>query len=403
MPTDMNARVPYTWEDRQPHLELHFPVAEFERRVRGVQEALGRRGLSALAVYGAAGQESNVRYLSGFESWWGESLVMVPRRGDPILITSSIFHGEPMHSNVQTTWIKDLRPVLNPHSTATPKSLLAMGQEVLADWGIATGRVAFADLSQIPVRVERDLKALWPGADVEDGLTILLRLRRIKSPAEIQLLHRLGQITSAGMDAGMAAAKPGATESDVGAAVHAGCVARGAERMVYGCLTAAGPRSHMKNIFPRPDKRIRENELVVIDIGCQLGGYRSDMSRNVVAGHPSAEVRRLLDACLEAEDAGLRHTKPGVPVVSVVQVMSKIIADRGLQAWDWSTGHGFGLESLEEPFFYPTNTAVLEPGMCFFIEPMIVPTTIGTVCLEDMVLVTEDGCEEFTTSKKRVW
>jgi len=401
--TDVEARVPYSWEDRKPVLELDFPAAEFEERIRAVQHALAQRGADALAVYGGASQESNVRYLSGFGSWWGDALVMVPRRGDPVLITNSIFHGEPMHSNLQTTWIQDLRPLLNPHSTGTPKSVVEAGRDVLGEWGALTGTVAFVDLDQAPSRITRELSACWPQVHVHDGAPILAGLRRIKSPAEIDLVRRLGRIASAGMDAGMAAVRPGVTESEVAAAVHAGCIGAGAERMGYGVLASAGQRSHMKNIFPRPDKRIRENELVVIDLGCQLGGYRSDMSRNIVAGEPPMELRRLLDACLDAEDAGIRHTRPGVSVVSVVTVMNDVIRRHGSEAWDWSTGHGFGLDTVEEPFFHPTNTAVLEPGMCFYIEPMIVPPTVGTICFEDMVVVTEDGCEVVTTSKRRMW
>ncbi len=403
MVTDVHARVPYAWEDREPVLELDFPVTEFERRLHAVQQALAECGAGALAVYGAASQESNVRYLSGFGSWWGDALVMVPRNGDPVLITNSVFHGEPMHSNLQTTWIRDLRPLLNPHSTGMPKSVIEAGKDVLAEWGLCTGTVAFVDLDQIPVRISRDLAAFWPQVDLQDGASILAGLRRIKSAAELELLRRLGRIASAGMDAGIAAVRPGVTESEVAAAVHAGCIAAGAERMGYGVLVSAGRRSHMKNIFPLPDKRIREDELVVIDIGCQLGGYRSDMSRNAVAGTPSAELRRLLEACLDAEDAGLRHTRPGVPVVSVVAVMNDVIRRHGWEAWDWSTGHGFGLDAVEEPFFHPTNTALLERGMCFYIEPMIVPPTIGTICFEDMVVVSAEGCEVVTTSQRRVW
>jgi Xaa-Pro aminopeptidase/Xaa-Pro dipeptidase len=255
----------------------------------------------------------------------------------------------------------------------------------------------------IPAKVGEDIRKQWPHATIVDGLDILLRMRRIKTPAEIAVIRKLADATSVGMNAGLAAVKAGATESEVAAAVHAGCVAAGAERMVYGCLASAGPRSFMKNIFPRPDKAILQDELVVIDIGAKLGGYQSDMSRNAVAGRPTDEVRRLLEACVEAEEVGLEATRPGVPVVSVVTAMKEVIAGHGFAEWDWTTGHGFGLDLVEEPHFYPTNTALLEPDMCFYIEPMIVPTSVGTVCFEDMVLVTEGGGEQLTSSPKRVW
>ena len=89
--------------------------------------------------------------------------------------------------------------------------------------------------------------------------------------------------------------------------------------------------------------------------------------------------------------------------MDVVKTMKDVIAEGGWAEWDWSTGHGFGLDLAEDPLFIPSNHEPLEAGMCFYIEPMIIPTHIGTACIEDMVLVTEDGCEELTTSRKRAW
>ena len=108
-PTDVNARVPYSFRDREPWLELDVPMAEFRRRVSETQQLVAAHGFAALAVYARGGEESNVRYLSGFSPWWGEAMVMVPQAGEPVLLTNAIFHGEPMHSNLQTTWFKDIR------------------------------------------------------------------------------------------------------------------------------------------------------------------------------------------------------------------------------------------------------------------------------------------------------
>jgi len=170
-----------------------------------------------------------------------------------------------------------------------------------------------------------------------------------------------------------------------------------------GCFAIAGQRSFMKNVWPKPENIVQPGDLVVVDIGARLGGYQSDMSRNIVAGRPTDEVRRMLEACLEAEEVGLRATRPGVTVSSVLNAMKDVIREHGFSEWDWTTGHGAGMDILEEPFFGPDSQDVLERGMTFYIEPMIVPTHIGTICIEDIVLVTDDGCEELTTSVKRTW
>jgi Xaa-Pro aminopeptidase len=106
----------------------------------------------------------------------------------------------------------------------------------------------------------------------------------------------------------------------------------------------------------------------------------------------------LLEACLEAQQVGLELIKPGARAMAVVDGMKEVVARYGFADWDWTTGHGFGMDIAEEPFFFPSSTTVLEPGMSFYIEPMIIPTHMGTACIEDMVLVTDTGYEELTAS-----
>ena len=360
--------------------------------------------MDALIVYGGQVSENNVRYVSGFWSFWGDSLVLVPRTGAPILLTNAIFHGEPMHSNIQTTWLEDVRPVLNRHSTANPVSLVDLAADALGDWGVLPGRLGVADTRDVPARIDHELREKLRGAEFVDVSDTIRHLRGIKSPAEIDMMRRLGAASTAGMDAGLAAVRPGVSESEIAAIVHAACIEAGMERMIpSGCMALSGQRSFMKNVWPRTDKFVQQDELVVIDIGGRFGGYQTDMSRNIVAGKPSAEIERMLEACLEAEEAGLRATKPGVTVSSMLNEMKAVIARHGFTEWDWTTGHGAGMDFLEEPYFGADSQVLFEPGMTFYIEPMIVPTHIGTICIEDIVLVTEDGCEELTTSVKRTW
>ena len=402
--SDLASRVPFAWEDREPWLELDFPIAEFEARVARIQQALEQDGLHALILYGGQVSENNIRYVSGFWSFWGDSFVLVGRTGAPILITNAIFHGEPMYSNIQTTWLRDVRPVLNRHSTSTPVSLVDMAADALSDWGVLPGRLAVADTRDVPARIDHELRQKLAGCEFVDLSDTIRRMRGIKSPAEIEMMRRLGAATTAGMDAGLAAVRPGVSESDIAGVVHAACTAAGMERMIpSGCMAIAGQRSFMKNVWPRTDRFVHEDELVVIDIGGRLGGYQTDMSRNIVAGTPSTEIARMLEACLEAQEAGLAATRPGVTVSSMLNAMKRVIADHGFSEWDWTTGHGAGMDFLEEPYFGADSEVLFEPGMTFYIEPMIVPTHIGTICIEDIVLVTEDGCEELTGSVKRTW
>ena len=105
----MTAKVPYAWSDRQPWLELDFPVAEFETRIARLQERMRAAGFEALLVWEHADRGSNIRYLTGFNMVWGTSIALVHAEKPSVLLTNAIAHGEPMHSNVQTGWLPDLR------------------------------------------------------------------------------------------------------------------------------------------------------------------------------------------------------------------------------------------------------------------------------------------------------
>ena len=223
-------------------------------------------------------------------------------------------------------------------------------------------------------------------------------MRRIKSPAEIEKLRELAGIATTTMEAAIDATRPGVTENEIAAAAYQAAFAAGAERMT-DFFAVAGRRSFMKNVMPMPGKRVQPDELVEFDMNLELAGYIADHARNTVAGHPSAEVREILDLSLEAHQAGLAATKPGATVNEIMRAMHDVITAGGWAEWDWSTGHGFGLDLAEAPMFIPQNNEPLEPGMCFYLEPMIVPSHIGTACPEDMILVTDSGCEQLTTSR----
>ena len=396
---DVPARVPYSFPDREPWLELDFPVAEFERRVAASQAILEQEELDALLVYGDQFLKSNVRYLSGFVGLLGQSWVIVGRSGEPVLVTNAVLHGEPMHSNIQTTYLRDVRPLPHPTSTGTRLTLVDFALEALTEVSDG-GRIGLSDLN-IPAPVFLDLQAKL-GERLTPAAHVLKRLRQIKSDAEIAKIRELAAIATATMEAAIAATAPGVSENEIAAAAFEAAFAAGAEAMT-AFFAVAGQRSFMKNIPPLPGKRVNVDELVEFDMNLHLAGYVADHARNSVAGRATGDVKAILDLSLEAHQAGLAATKPGATVNEIMKAMSDVIAAGGWAEWDWSTGHGFGLDLAEDPMFVPQNDEPLEPGMCFYLEPMIVPSQIGTACPEDMILVTQTGCEQLTTTQLRNW
>jgi len=390
----MTAKVPYGWAERAPLVELDFPVAEFEGRVARLQAALGDSDMDALLIWEEADRGGNVRYVSGFNMVWGSSVVLVHRSRPPVLVTNAIAHGEPMHSNIQTTWLEDVRVSFS----GAAEDLYALAASVMADWGVAPERVMVAGHALAPYAAAKPMIDAHGAAAIERGDALMTRMRAIKSPAEIEIIRRVAALTSRAMDAAMAAAIVGASESDVAAAAHQACIAGGAERMSFGCFPVAGRRGNLKNVFPRPNGIIAAEDLVVIDLGCKLFGYQSDMSRNVAA-RPSQLMREVVEAVEAANAAAFAHTRPGVTTHSVVAAMNAVIAERGFSAWDFTLCHGFGLELTETPMFRNRAPLTLEAGMCFYVEPIIAHDSFGCACVEDMLLVTATGCEKLSATK----
>ncbi len=400
---DLKARWGFDWAERERVLELEFPIAEYETRLAKVRQQLVKHELEALIVYGSPASKANVRYLSGWESFFGESFLLVSLDRAPILITNSIFHGEPMHSNIQATWVRDFRPSMAFGTVLKMRSLADQVGDALRDWGVLGKRIGYIDARKISAAADRELRlALSDTALVEDG-SILTEVRAIKSPAEIAVIRTLAQAASLGMADALAAAVPGNTEHDISAAFTYRILKEGCETCGFGSRIQAGKRSAMKNVLPLRGKRIQPGELISIDTAAELYGYQSDHARSLVAGEPTADQVRLLEACVAAQEEGFRATGPGKRIADMMAIMHDVVRDYGFQDWDWCVGHGFGLDLVELPFIVSESDLCFEAGQTFFLEPMIVPTEIGTSCFEDTILVTEDGAERLTTTPLRTW
>ncbi|MFM0154946.1 Xaa-Pro peptidase family protein [Paraburkholderia sediminicola] len=401
--TDVEGRWPYTWDERERVLELEFPVYEYRARLEKLRSLMDAAGIDIAIIYGGPNSDANVRYLTGWSSAFGDSFAIVSTKNDPIVITNSIFHGEPMHSNIQTCWVPDFRPLKAFGTVLKQRSIIDYVVDGLQEANRAEGRVGYVGGRRIPAMFDKALREKLPKADLVDVSDLLFSLRRIKSPLEIQIIRKLAVATSAGMEAALGIAKPGFTECDLSAAAQKEMAAYGCELNPLGPKCVAGVRSAMKNVFALPGKVIKDGDLVSIDLHGQMCGYISDHNRSTVAGKATSEQIRLLEACAEAEEAGIRATGPGVMPGEIIKAMSAVVSKWGFSEWDWCTGHGFGLTLVEDPLIIPNNPKPLEAGQTFFIEPMIVPTHMGCSCFEDPILVTENGAERLTTSRVRTW
>jgi Xaa-Pro aminopeptidase len=398
-----HAKIPFDQQERLKWLEVPFPIEEYHQRWERLRRLMHEHGFDALVVWQAGFDWTNIKYLAGFDNFWGTGLLIMPQDREPVLVTNAIFHGEPMHSSFHTTFIRDVRPVLHPHSTRRPENIGAVAGDVLHELGLATSALGVVGHVTIPAVIRDALVAKLPAATVKPADHLLAELRKIKSPREQDAFRRAGRYTDLGYAAAHKALRPGITEWEIMAASIAAMQAAGGERPGGGCQS--GARTSLKNIGPS-GRKVAENDLIFVDQGCAVGGYRVDSARNFVAGTPSPEIRKMLDVVLEQNEHLQRLIRPGAKISDLQKEMEAIAERTGLLDYDYTRycfGHGGGLTYLEEPHFYWGNEERLEPGMTFYLEPMIIRHGVGTVCIEDVILVTDDGCESLTQYPRKTW
>jgi Xaa-Pro aminopeptidase len=219
------------------------------------------------------------------------------------------------------------------------------------------------------------------------------RLRMVKDADEIKRLRAAGILGASLFERALEAIRPGVKETEVAAEMQYAARRAGADEMSFPTIIAAGKRSALPH--GRASRAaIPVRGFVVCDFGVILAGYCSDRTRTVHVGRPRIEDRRMYDAVREAQQAAVACVRPGVSVGEVDGAARKVLQKRGLAKYfTHSTGHGVGLEIHEAPRVAAGQTEVLRAGMVITIEPGVYIAGRGGVRIEDVVVVTERGCE----------
>jgi len=254
--------------------------------------------------------------------------------------------------------------------------------------------IAVADV--MPAAHVLGLRATLPSAEQRLAGKVLRELRMRKDAAELDALRKAGAAIDR-VHARMAElAKPGRTEAEVGAAIATAMLEEGHTEASF-IVVGSGPNGASPH-HEVSDRVIEPGDVVVVDIGGPVPeGYYSDSTRTYcVGGEPSAEVRDTYAVLHEAQRAAVAAVRPGVSAEQVDATARQVIADAGFgEYFVHRTGHGIGLDVHEEPYIVAGNGLTLEPGMTFSVEPGIYLPGRWGARIEDIVAVTEDGCESF--------
>jgi Xaa-Pro aminopeptidase len=352
---------------------------EHKARIKALQQSLELQRLDAMLVT----HMPNVRYLCGFTGSSG-ALLVTPE--------TAVLHTDGRYT------------VQAKEEAQGARLRIARGSPSLAAILAIARRKATVGIEGDHVTVsQRDLLSKAAAkVRLKPVSGVIERARMIKQPEEVQQLKAAVMLASGLFEVLLHGIKPGIAESHVAAELEYVARRSGAQGMSFETIVASGPRSVMPHGVAS-EHPISASGFVVLDYGVILAGYCSDMTRTVHVGSPGRKQRGLYQAVLDAQLAAIDVVGPGVQASKVDQAARKVLRKAGFDSYfTHSTGHGVGLEIHEPPRLGKAQTELLQPGMVITIEPGAYVPGFGGVRIEDMVLVTERGCQVLTPTSKEL-
>jgi Xaa-Pro dipeptidase len=272
--------------------------------------------------------------------------------------------------------------------TETPMTALA---DTLREMGVVGGKVGI-EMDFIPAANHLELTGLLPGTTFVDAVPFFAKVRAIKTPAEQDILRRLGRVVEGAHRAVGERARAGMTEMDVALILYESLLRGGADDILQ-IVVGSGERSAHANPYAT-ERPLGQGDVVRVDIYAKLRNYLSDCARTYVVGPATVAQIDLWRKMLEARQACLDMIKPGAHTAEIYRVYSSKMSGWGLKTINF-VGHGLGVTLHEDPYVGRYGDWVLQEGMVLCIEPYLVLGDNGFQ-VEDEVLVTATGCELLT-------
>ncbi len=372
------------------------PITSEERAVRqeNARRLMRENNLSAIVL----AQGTSLKYFTGIRWEGGERLfaMVLPAKGDAFYVAPAFEEGRAHEQIAQTP--EGTKPNSGVRADVrvwqedeSPYTRVAQG---LSDRGIASGTIGVEETMKF--LFSDNLRKAAASATFTSATPVTAGCRMIKSRHEIDLMRLAAKVTLAAYEATYRSMKVGMTQREVADLVEAAHTKLGFNG---GADVQVGEFSALPHGSIAPQE-IREGTIVMMDGGCSVEGYASDITRTFVLGKASEKMKQVFDIVHHAQSAALAAAKPGVEAGSVDAAARKVITDAGYgpdyKYFSHRLGHGMGMDGHEWPYLVRGNTTKLQPEMTFSDEPGIYIRGEFGLRLEDDMHITETGAELFT-------
>jgi Xaa-Pro dipeptidase len=362
-------------------------VAERQARLEKARRLLRESGADALMLTGG----TSMMYFTGIS--WGISerllAAFIPVTGKPFLVTPKFEEARAMEQ-VALGPMTDGADIYPWEESEDPYALIAGG---LRARGLATATIAVEET--VRFQFSNGVSRL-PAVRIAEGTPVTAGCRMVKDAHEIALMRHASIVTHKAYEAAWKSLKEGMTQDEFARLVSMAHTQLG---FSGGAGVQVGKYAAMPHGSTTPQV-VREGSILLIDGGCKVEGYSSDISRTFVLGKPTQRMKDVFEIEHRAQSAALAAARPGIACEDVDAAARKVIVDAGFGPdytfFSHRVGHGMGMDGHEWPYLVRGNTLPLAPGMVFSDEPGIyIPGEFG-VRLEDDMLITEGGAELFT-------
>ena len=364
--------------------EAHpISLTERESRIDRARSLMRANRIDAIILAGG----TSLDYFTGIR--WGNSerlfAFVLPQKGNPFYVAPS-FEEE----RLRVLMSRESR-ILTWNEDDDPYALVA---RALREAGVATGKAGIEE--RVPFVFSDGIRQAARGVELISATPVTAGCRSIKSATELRLMQLANNVTLQVYEATWKSLKPGMTNNDVSDLIAAGYRQTGFPGDA-SCQVDAWSALPHGSLQPQV---IREGSIVLIDDGCIVEGYQSDITRTFVMGKASDKMKRVFDTVHKAQTAALKAARPGVECQAVDAAARKVVDDAGFGPgythFTHRVGHGIGMDEHEWPYLVKGNTQLIQANMTTSDEPGIYLKGEFGVRLEDDMYITPDGARWFT-------